>query len=73
MGVEIINEHGGFLVCVFGGDLVEGGFDARVNFRVVEEGSRYCLDATFSVFFKERGGLRSGWLLSCCAAIDWCI
>ena len=58
---------------IFGGNIVEGGFDAWVNFRVVEEGVGYYLDAAFSVFFEGRGGLCSGWLLIWRAAIDWCI
>ena len=58
---------------MFGGNLVEGRFDAQENFGVVEEGASYHLDAKFFVFVGEQGGVLIFWLLRCCVAADWYI
>ena len=58
---------------MFGGDLVEGEFDALVSFGVVKEGSGYCLDATFPYLSRSGEFFRSVWLLIFHASIYWCI
>ena len=66
IGMEIIHKHGVFLVSVlhcgwfFGGDIVEGGFDAGGNFIVIEDGAGYFLDKT-SFFICQGSGRCEQW------------
>jgi hypothetical protein len=58
--MEVIHEHLNFTVGVRSGsrlngaNFVEGGFDARVDVGVVNEGAVDCLDASGTFFVKRR-------------------
>ena len=65
VSAQVVEEHVGFQICVFGGGGLLGGYfikgclDAHINLGTVKEGSGYGINSMFTLFVKW-GGLGDG-------------